>query len=84
MAPHTMAGLRRAAVLAATLALLGTGIAPAYAADPTPDLIPPASTTEPDPSASDVPVGLLAKMGFQRRTQAAAWMATHRPGAGWS
>ncbi|MFC5791080.1 cell wall-binding repeat-containing protein [Agromyces tardus] len=61
MAPHTMAGLRRAAVLAATLALLGTGMAPAYAADPTPDLIPPASTTEPDPSASDVPVGLLAK-----------------------
>jgi DNA-binding NarL/FixJ family response regulator len=28
--------------------------------------------------------GLLAKMGFQRRTQAAAWMAAHRPGAGWS
>jgi two-component system response regulator DevR len=28
--------------------------------------------------------GLLAKLGFQRRTQAAAWMAARRPGAGWA
>lgn len=28
--------------------------------------------------------GLLAKMGFRRRTQAAAWVATHRQGTGWN
>ncbi|NLT55243.1 MAG: response regulator transcription factor [Actinomycetales bacterium] len=28
--------------------------------------------------------GLLAKMGFRRRTQAAAWVAAHRSGAGWN
>lgn len=28
--------------------------------------------------------GLLAKMGFRRRTQAAAWVAAHRSGAAWS
>jgi two-component system response regulator DevR len=28
--------------------------------------------------------GLLAKMGFQRRTQAAAWVAGHRQGTGWN
>ncbi len=28
--------------------------------------------------------GLLAKMGFRRRTQAAAWVAAHRSGAGWA
>jgi two-component system, NarL family, response regulator DevR len=27
--------------------------------------------------------GLLAKMDFRRRTQAAAWMAAHRTGSGW-
>jgi two-component system response regulator DevR len=27
--------------------------------------------------------GLLAKMGFRRRTQAAAWVAAHRSGGGW-
>src|SRR4051794_1822547 len=27
--------------------------------------------------------GLLSKMGFRRRTQAAAWVAGHRPGADW-
>lgn len=28
--------------------------------------------------------GLLAKMGFRRRTQAAAWVAGHRQGTGWN
>ncbi|WP_088317958.1 response regulator transcription factor [Kineosporia sp. R_H_3] len=28
--------------------------------------------------------GLLAKMGFRRRTQAAAWVAAHRQGTGWN
>jgi DNA-binding NarL/FixJ family response regulator len=28
--------------------------------------------------------GLLAKMGFRRRTQAAAWVAGHRQGSGWN
>ena len=28
--------------------------------------------------------GLLAKMGFRRRTQAAAWVASHRSGSGWN
>jgi len=28
--------------------------------------------------------GLLAKMDFRRRTQAAAWVAAHRQGTGWS
>ncbi len=28
--------------------------------------------------------GLLAKMGFRRRTQAAAWVAAHRGGSGWA
>ncbi len=28
--------------------------------------------------------GLLAKMDFRRRTQAAAWVAAHRRGAGWN
>jgi DNA-binding NarL/FixJ family response regulator len=28
--------------------------------------------------------GLLAKMGFQRRTQAAAWVAGHRQATGWN
>jgi len=28
--------------------------------------------------------GLLAKMGFRRRTQAAAWVAAHRHGTGWN
>jgi len=28
--------------------------------------------------------GLLAKMGFRRRTQAAAWVAAHHSGGGWN
>ncbi|GGI46472.1 putative cell wall-binding protein [Agromyces flavus] len=41
MAPAPMAGLRRASVLVASLALLGTGIAPAHASDlPSPELTP--------------------------------------------
>ncbi len=28
--------------------------------------------------------GLLSKMGFRRRTQAAAWVAGHRQGTGWN
>jgi DNA-binding NarL/FixJ family response regulator len=28
--------------------------------------------------------GLLAKMSFRRRTQAAAWVAAHRQGTGWN
>lgn len=47
MAPAPMAGLRRAAVLVAALALLGTGIAPAHADEP--DLTP----LSPAPAASE-------------------------------
>ncbi|MFE5670614.1 cell wall-binding repeat-containing protein [Agromyces sp. NPDC056523] len=44
MALAPMAGLRRAAVLVASLALLGAGIAPAHASDPElPELAPPSA-----------------------------------------
>ena len=53
MAPASIGGLRRAAVLAATLALLGAGIAPAHAAEPAPLPVPPTRTTD-SGAASDV------------------------------
>ncbi|KZE93316.1 N-acetylmuramoyl-L-alanine amidase LytC [Agromyces sp. NDB4Y10] len=66
MAPAPMAGMRRAAVLVAALALLGTGIAPAHA-DETADLTAPplvdatsADSTVDDSSA--IPEGLRAKV----------------------
>lgn len=61
MAPSTMAALRCAAVLAASIALLGTGIAPAHAAEPTPDPTAPTSKAQPDSGSSGFPAELLAK-----------------------
>ncbi|MGR0218494.1 cell wall-binding repeat-containing protein [Agromyces sp. ZXT2-6] len=61
MAPAPMAGLRRATVLAATLALLGAGIAPAHAEE-TPDLTAPPLVDAPADTPSEVPDGLRAEV----------------------
>ena len=60
MDPAPMAGLRRAAVLVASLALLGVGVVPAAAAEPAPDLLLPQATSAPDPDASEWPAALRA------------------------
>jgi putative cell wall-binding protein len=63
MAPAAMAGLRRAAVLVGTLALLGAGIAPANAVtEPTPDLSFPTAKTSPDDAGGDAASSLRAKV----------------------
>lgn len=51
MAPAPMAGLRRAAVLVASLAFLGAGIAPAHASDQDPQLAPPPAESGADTGA---------------------------------
>jgi putative cell wall-binding protein len=56
-----MAGLRRAAVLVASLALLGSGIAPAHA-DDAPELPAPPVADAPADAAVDLPDGLRAKL----------------------
>ncbi|MEI5583735.1 MULTISPECIES: cell wall-binding repeat-containing protein [unclassified Agromyces] len=60
MAPAPPAGMRRAAVLVASLALLASGIAPAHAAEPAlPDVAPPPTASE--ATSDDAASGLLAR-----------------------